>query len=280
MRVWFITGASRGFGLALTRAAIEAGDAVAAGARDPQAVRRTLGDAAGGDHLLPVTLDVTDAAAIESAVAQTIDRFGRIDVVVNNAGAGMLGAVEEVSDAETRSLLEVNLLGALAVTRAALPTLRRQRSGHILMVTSLGGFTQPIPGWGIYGASKFALEGLSEALSHEVGPLGIAVTIVEPGSFRTDFLTADSVRIAAAKFDDYAETVGRIRSFASGHHGEQPGDPARAAAAIRRVVEMDDPPLRLPLGSDALAAIEAKLAAVQVDLDATRDLALSTDHQS
>jgi NAD(P)-dependent dehydrogenase (short-subunit alcohol dehydrogenase family) len=276
MRVWFITGASRGLGLALTRAAVEAGDAVVATARDPEAVRRALGAAVPDERLLPVALDVTDPRAVEAAVAAAVARFGRLDVVVNNAGTGLLGAIEETSDAEVRSLFEVNFFGALAVTRAVLPILRRQGSGHLLMVTSLGGFTQPIPGWGIYGASKFALEGLAESLVHEVGPLGVAVTIVEPGSLRTDFLSAESVRIVP-ELDAYAETVGRIRAFARDHDGEQTGDPARAAAAILRVVELADPPLRLPLGSDALGAIEAKLAAVHIDLDATRELAVSTD---
>ena len=279
MRVWFVTGASRGFGLELTRQALLAGDAVVATARTPAAVAEGLDGAVDVERLLPIGLDVTNADAARSAVEAALERFGRIDVLVNNAGRGIIGAIEEVSDAEARSVFEVNVFGVLNVTRAALPALRRQGAGHIIMMSSMGGFTQPGSGWGIYGASKFAVEGLSEALAHEVEPLGISVTLVEPGSFRTEFLNESSIQLAQAQLAAYTDTAGATRTLSLQRDGEQLGDPARAVRAIRRIVELPDPPLRLALGADAVAAIEAKLAAVAADLDSARELADVTAYQ-
>ena len=274
-----MTGASRGFGLELTRQALAAGDAVVATARTPAAVALGLNDTVDIANLLPIGLDVTNADAARSAIGAALERFGRIDVLVNNAGRGIIGAVEEVSDAEARSIFEVNFFGVLNVTRAALPALRRQRSGHIIMMSSMGGFTQPGSGWGIYGASKFAVEGLSEALAHELEPWGVSVTIIEPGSFRTEFLNESSVQLAASQLTAYADTAGATRAISLQRNGEQLGDPARAVRAIRSMVELPDPPLRLALGADAVAAIEAKLAAVAEDLAAARELGFITTHE-
>lgn len=274
MRVWFITGVSRGFGALVTEAALAAGDAVVATARNPATVEARFGAQA---NLLPVALDVTDEAQAHAAVAAAVKRFGRIDVLLNNAGYGLLGAVEELSGTEVERVFRTNVFGLLAVTRAVLPVLRRQRSGHIVNISSIGGYAAPYPGWGVYCATKFAVEGLSEALAAELAPLGIKATVVEPGFFRTDFLDDQSLSKTTTRIEDYAATVGAMRDFAQGANHAQPGDPARLATAILTLVASAEPPLRLPLGSDTVARIEQKNAFVAGELDAWRSVALSTD---
>ncbi|WP_328648622.1 oxidoreductase [Amycolatopsis sp. NBC_00348] len=271
MSVWFITGASRGFGRALTDAALTAGDQVVAAARNPPP-----GDPAG--PRLDVRLDVTDPAQAEAAVAAAVDRFGRIDVLVNNAGYGLFGAVEEVPDADVRALFDTNVFGLLNVTRAALPVLRAQGAGHVVNISSSAGFASGA-GRGLYSAAKFAVEGLSEALRAEVGPLGIDVTVVEPGSFRTDFLAPASRRQVAVTVPAYAGSVGAVTSAIEKNDGHQPGDPARAVTAIRHLVTTAEPPLRLQLGSDCVRLVEDKLATVAGELDQWRELATSTDYR-
>ncbi|PRY39660.1 oxidoreductase [Umezawaea tangerina] len=276
MSVWFITGASRGFGRELTASALAHGDRVVATARNPEAVTDAFPEA--GDALLALPLDVTDEARAAAAVAAGVERFGRIDVVVNNAGYGIFGAVEEISDAEARDLFDTNVFGLLAVTRAVLPTLREQGGGHVVNIGSSAGFAAGA-GRGLYGASKFAVEAITEALRGELAPLGIRVTVVEPGSFRTGFLTPDSRRGPATTIPAYAGTVGVLRTAIEGNDGRQPGDPVKAAAAIRRLVAAAEPPSRLQLGSDSVALVEGKLAAVAEELSAWRPLALSTDFE-
>jgi NAD(P)-dependent dehydrogenase (short-subunit alcohol dehydrogenase family) len=273
--VWFITGASRGFGLEIARAALERGDAVVAAARDPRVVERELGRY---EPLLTVNLDVTDERQARAAVDAALARFSRIDVLVNNAGRGLLGAVEEASAEEVRSVFAVNVDGLLMVTRAVLPSMRQRRSGRILNLSSVGGFTAS-PGWGVYSATKFAVEGLSEALHAELRPRGIYVTVIEPGTFRTDFLDASSLRTVARMIDDYAETAGHTREWADTSNHNQLGDPVKAAAAIISVATSAAPPLRLQLGTDCLARVEAKLARVTAELAAWRTLAESTDYK-
>jgi NAD(P)-dependent dehydrogenase (short-subunit alcohol dehydrogenase family) len=197
-------------------------------------------------------------------------------VLINNAGFGVLGAVEEIPADEVEAIYRTNIFGLLAVTRAALPLLRRQRSGHIINISSIGGY-QSWAAWGIYSSTKFAVEGLSEALAMEVKPLGIKVTIVEPGYFRTDFLDGTSLTITPRIIDDYAETVGEIRKMAVGLNHQQPGDPARLAKALLAIVDDPDPPLRMPFGSDTVAGIETKNAFVAEELAKWRELAVSTD---
>jgi len=272
---WFITGASRGFGLEIARAALARGDRVVAAARDPQAVTRALGT---HERLLPVALDVANEHQAESAAAAALDRFGRIDVLVNNAGRGLLGAVEEASATDVRAVFAVNVDGLLTVSRAVLPSMRRQRSGRIINLSSVGGFVSR-PGWGIYCATKFAVEGLSEAMHGELAPLGIYVTLVEPGAFRTDFLDASSLVRTARAIDDYDATSGATRRWADDSNHAQEGDPAKAAAAIVAVVTATDPPLRLALGADCVARIEEKLATVGAELHHWRNLALSTGYE-
>ncbi len=268
MRVWFVTGASRGFGALITKEALAAGDAVVATARNAA----TLGE---HPNLLAVALDVTQAGQAAAAVEAAVKRFGRIDVLVNNAGYGILGAVEEATGAEVESVFATNVFGLLNVTRAVLPVMRRQRAGHIINISSIGGYAA-YPGWGVYGATKFAVEGLSEALSAELAPLGIKATVVEPGFFRTDFLDGQSLAVAR-EIPDYADTVGVTRQRAGELNHAQPGDPAKLAQAILALAKAEAPPVRLPLGSDTLARLAGKNRHVEQEMAQWRDLALSTD---
>jgi NAD(P)-dependent dehydrogenase (short-subunit alcohol dehydrogenase family) len=273
MRVWFITGASRGFGALIAAEALAAGDAVVATARDPSTVTAKLGE---HPRLLAVRLDVTSETEAHDAAGRAVKKFGRIDVLVNNAGYGLLGAIEEASAAETAKLFGTNVFGLLGVTRAVLPHMRRQRSGHIINLSSVGGYTG-YPGWGVYGATKFAVEGISEALAGEVAPLGIKVTVVEPGFFRTDFLDETSLARTALQIDDYRETVGKTRDHAADVNHGQRGDPSKLAKAFIQLVEAKNPPTRLPLGSDTVERIESKHAHVEQELAAWRSVATSTD---
>ena len=272
-RVWFITGASRGIGAEITQAALAAGDRVVATARDPRKLRERFGES---ERLLAVALDVTDEASASAAVRAAVERCGRIEVLVNNAGFGVIGAVEETSAEEVRRVYETNVFGLLNVTRAVLPQMRRQRAGHILNLSSVGGFRAG-PGFGVYCSTKFAVEGISEALHAELTPLGIAVTVVEPGYFRTEFLESQSVVASPTVIDDYAETSGKVREMAKTVSLNQPGDPVKLAKALVELTRHPHPPLRLPLGSDTIAAIEAKQAFVRDELAAWRAVAVSTD---
>ncbi|NUT37033.1 MAG: SDR family NAD(P)-dependent oxidoreductase [Hamadaea sp.] len=273
-KVWFITGASRGLGAEIVRAALARGHRVAATARDAEAVRKAYPDAP--QNLLALTADVTDPAQMQAAADETVRRFGRIDVVVNNAGYGLVGAIEEVSDGAARALFDVNVFGVLTTLKATLPVLRAQRSGHVLNISSVGGFATA-PAVGLYGATKFALEAVSEALHGELAPLGVRVTIVEPGGFRTDFLNAASLRIEPATIADYEAGAGPVRQGMAANDGKQAGDPVKAANAIVDVTEAAEPPLRLQLGADAIARIEAKLDLVRRELETWKHVALSTD---
>lgn len=273
MRTWLITGASRGFGALIVEKALQAGDAVIATARKPADITARLGEHA---NLLAVRLDVTREEEAHQAVAEGIKRFGRIDVLVNNAGFGVLGAVEETSAAETERLFATNVFGVLNVTRAVLPHMRQQRAGHIINISSIGGY-QAYMGWGVYGATKFAVEGITEALYQELAPLGIHATVVEPGFFRTDFLDEQSLLKTALELPDYDETVGKVRHVARDYNHAQPGNPAKLADALMALVKAPNPPQRLPLGSDTVARIEAKNQRVAEELAQWKAVALSTD---
>lgn len=273
MRTWFITGASRGFGTLIAEHALRAGDAVIATARKPQDITDRLGD---HPNLLAVRLDVTSEEEAHQAVAEGIKRFGQIDVVVNNAGFGVLGAVEETSAKETERLFATNVFGVLNVTRAVLPHLRRQRSGHIINISSVGGY-QAFIGWGVYCSTKFAVEGITEALHQELAPLGIRVTVVEPGFFRTDFLDEQSLIKTALELSDYDETVGKMRQFAEGANHAQPGDPLKFAEAMLALVNAPNPPQRLAMGSDTVAIVGEKNRLVEAELAEWKELSISTD---
>ncbi|BAU84365.1 3-oxoacyl-[acyl-carrier protein] reductase [Streptomyces laurentii] len=262
-KVWLITGANSGFGRAFTEAAVAAGDVVVAAARRAG----TLDDlvAAHPDQVQAVTLDVTDTAAVDRVVREVAERHGRIDVLVNNAGRTHVGSVEETGDAELRSLFDLHVLAPAALTRAVLPYMRARRSGAIVQLSSVGG-QMSMAGFGAYSATKFALEGLSEALAAEVNPLGIRVLIVEPGAFRTGLFGNHS--LSADGIADYAETAGATRAFVETGGGAQPGDPAKAAAAVLAALDADEPPLRLALGDDSIDTIRLHLDQVRDDLAA------------
>jgi NAD(P)-dependent dehydrogenase (short-subunit alcohol dehydrogenase family) len=273
MRTWFVTGASRGFGALIAEQALQKGDAVVATARDPQSVAKRLGN---HPNLLAVALDVTQEAQAHAAAKAAIERFGRIDVLVNNAGYGLLGAVEEAGAEEIEAVFRTNVFGLLAVTRAVLPHMRRQRSGRVLNISSVGGY-RGVAGWGIYCSTKFAVEGLSEALAEELAPLGVHVTVIEPGYFRTDFLDGSSLATVPTTIADYHATAGSMRTAAVGINHNQPGDPHKLAKVLVAFADAPNPPVRLPLGSDAVAMIEKKNAQTAKILTDWRATAASTD---
>jgi len=271
--VWLIVGSSSGFGRAIAEAALARGDRVAAAARRTTPLAQLV--AAAPDRSLAVTLDVTDAAQIDAAVAATLERFGRIDVLVNCAGYGSVGAVEELVEADLRALMDTTFFGAVATTKAVLPHMREQGSGAIVQLSSMGG-QLTFPGFGAYCSAKFALEAMSEALAAEVAPLGIRVLIVEPGGFRTEFGGAAMHR--SPSLDAYTATVGPTRDAVDAMDGNQPGDPDKAAAGVLALLDHDDPPLRIALGDDAVDAIRAKHHQLRADLDAWEDLSRAMDY--
>ena len=267
-RVWLITGASSGFGRAIAEAALARGDAVAAGVRSAEAFR----DVPDGAH--PLALDVTDPGRREAAVAKTLDRFGRIDVLVNNAGRTQVGAVEETTDEELRSLFELHFFAPAALTRLVLPHMRRQGGGAIVQMSSVGGQVTA-PGFGAYCATKYAIEGLTETLRDEVAGFGIRTLIVEPGAFRTGLFRPGAAYESEA-MPEYADTVGPTRAYVRGNDGLQPGDPVKAANAIMTALDADEPPLRLVLGADAIGNIERRLDGLGEELARWRPLGEAT----
>ena len=274
-KVWFITGASRGLGVEFAKAALHAGDRVVATGRKVAAVHEVLGpDTA---QLLCLDLDVTDAAGAKRAVDIAVSKFGTIDVLVNNAGYGHLGFFEEASDEDVRAQFETNVFGAFGVTRAVLPVMRAARKGHIFNLSSAAGIRgQEFAS--LYCSSKFALEGFSEALAAEVAPFGISVTIIEPGPFRTDFLTQESLRFGGTAVADYDERRSRIQASFETRNGKQPGDPAKLAEAIVRLASEAKPPMRFIGGKFALDIMDKKLAAVRTDVENWRAVSAETDY--
>lgn len=272
-RVWFITGASTGFGRILAEEVLKRGEKVVATARKVEQVKDLEEKYPG--KALAVILDVTKQEQVDAALAKTLERFGHVDVLVNNAGYGVAGAIEEVSEAEFGPMYETNVFGLLRVTRAFLPQLRKQRCGHILNLSSIGGLTAG-PGWGLYQSTKFAVEGLSEALAQEVAPLGIKLTIVEPGPFRTDFLGRSGVE-AAKQIAEYDTTAGNARRYMNEQDGKQPGDPLKAVEAMIQVVDVENPPLRLLLGAGALKRVREKIDRWQKELAAWEPVTIGAD---
>ncbi len=272
--VWFITGCSTGFGRELAKILLDRGNRVVVTARNPKQIEDL---AAGRDkQALALQLDVTNASEIAEAVKKAEAAFGRIDVLVNNAGYGYISAIEEGEDDEVRAIFETNFFGLARLTQAVLPGMRKRHSGTILNVSSIGGFVG-FPGVGYYNATKFAVEGLTEALSKECAPLGIRAIIVEPGPFRTDW-AGRSLKTPKNAIADYAETAGVRRKAISGSSGKQAGDPIRACHAMIQAAESENPPLRLVLGRMALETARAKLDQVQSDLDTWQEATLGADY--
>src|SRR5437762_1419709 len=270
-KVWLITGAGRGMGVDFVRAALAAGHSVVASGRDRERVSKVLGTS--GD-VLAVTLDVTSAASAETAVAAALERFGRIDVLVNNAGNFYAGYFEELTPAQIDAQLAATLLGPMNVTRVVLPVMRKQRSGHIVTITStagiVGGETTSA-----YAAAKFGVEGWMESLTPEVAPFGIKTTLVEPGFFRTELLEPASTTFAELSIDDYAARRAENRAWWESMNGKQEGDPAKLAAALVQIVDQDNPPVRWVAGADAVAAVEQKARDLLAQVDAYRDISTS-----
>jgi NAD(P)-dependent dehydrogenase (short-subunit alcohol dehydrogenase family) len=272
--VWLVTGAGRGMGTDIARAALTAGHAVVATGRDPDRVSAALG---AHDDLLAVALDVTDPAGVQAAVDAAVERFGRIDVLVNNAGNFYAGFFEEITPEDYRAQIETNLFGPLNVTRAVLPVMRAQRSGLVVTISSTAGVVGQ-EFCTAYAASKFALEGWSESLTPEVAPFGVRTMLVEPGFFRTELLTRDSTRYAEPTIDDYAERTRQTVTAWTGMNGQQGGDPAKLAQALVRLADSAEPPLRWAAGADAVGVFEQKAQQLLAQADAHRELSSSLDH--
>ena len=273
-KTWFITGAGRGLGADIAKAALQAGDRVVATGRDPAAVRDSLGP--DDEFLLTLELDVNNEAQAQQAVDAALARFGTIDILVNNAGYGHLGLFEETTAQDVQAQFGTNLFGVFNVTRVVLPVMRAARKGRIFNVSSLAG-VRGAAFASLYCASKFALEGFSESLAQEVGPFGIRVTVVEPGPCRTDFLTPESLRLAGRPVADYDERRTTLQASFTQRNGQQPGDPQRLAQALVRLADEPEPPLRFAAGTIAFEAIRAKLADMQAELAQWRSLSVATD---
>jgi NAD(P)-dependent dehydrogenase (short-subunit alcohol dehydrogenase family) len=273
-KTWFVTGASRGFGVEIAKAAIRSGDRVVATARKRTALVDELGPDSG--QLMSVELDVTNAAQAQTAVDAAIKRFGGIDVLVNNAGYGHMGFFEEMTMEDVQQQFATNLFGVFNVTWAVLPSMRAARKGRIFNISSLGGLIG-VPFGSLYCSSKFALEGFSESLSGEISPFGLSVTIVEPGPFRTDFLTPESARFRGKPIADYDDRRAHTRAGFEERNGFQPGDPARLAEAIVRLADEPNPPLRFLAGALAVNATEEKLRVMRAEFEKRKELSLSTD---
>ncbi len=274
-KTWFITGTSQGIGLELVKKVLAAGDNVVAATRNIATLSQQV--PAGADSFLPVQMDLTDEKSIAAAVDAAIGKFGSIDCLVNNAGYGLLGGIEESSQQEVQANFDINVFGLLSVKRAVLPFMRKAGSGHIFNISSVFGLIAGA-GWGIYCATKFAVEGLSEALAQEVQPFGIKVTIIEPGYFRTNFLNAGSVITPAQPIDDYTEIAEIKRKHAHEIPGSQPGDPGKAADVMIDLSRADAPPLRLLLGSDAVGFANYKIGILQAGIKDNEAVSISTDY--
>ncbi|MCF8339833.1 MAG: oxidoreductase [Chitinophagaceae bacterium] len=272
-KVWFITGCSTGFGHALAKELLENGYRVAVTARNVEQIKDMVSEYS--ETAIALTLDVTSHNQIKAAVDAAIAHFGQIDVLVNNAGIGYFAAVEESEEEEVRKMFEINVFGLASMTQAVLPQMRKQRSGHILNIASIGGL-RAFPGIGFYNATKFAVDGLSESLSKELAPLGIKVTIIAPSGFRTDW-AGRSAKNSSIQIEDYATTAGKNMGDIRGYSGNQPGDPVKAAKAMILVTETENPPLRLLLGKNALKGGRIKLDELKQDFDAWADVTEGAD---
>lgn len=273
-KVWFITGASKGLGLELAKKLLAEGFKVAATSRNEASLINELGNAS--EKFLPLEMDLLNEKSVQNAINKAVSHFNTIDVLVNNAGYGLLGALEELTDAESRKNFEVNVFGLLNVIRNTMPILRANQSGHIFNISSVGGYFGEFPGWGIYCSTKFAVAGLTESLAAEIKPFGIHATIVYPGYFRTDFLKDGSLLLPENPIADYKE----VRQSENAHKGDinenQPGDPVKLAEALIKVSQDQNPPLHLFLGEDAFNMANQKIASVQSELGKWKEVSVST----
>ncbi|WP_256010420.1 oxidoreductase [Desertivirga xinjiangensis] len=274
-KVWFITGASKGLGLSLVKQLLNNGYRVAATSRNLNELQAAV--SAESDQFLPLAVDIKSERSVEAAIADTVRKFQRVDVVVNNAGYGLLGSLEELSDSESRENFEVNVFGLLNVIRKVMPYLREQKSGHIFNIASIGGFTGLFPGFGVYCATKFAVHGLTEALASEVKQFGIHATVVSPGYFRTDFLTSGSLGSPKNPLEAYEEVRKVEQLHKSNINGNQPGDPKKAASVLMKAAESTSPPLHLFLGEDSYQLAQDKMNLLNRDLEEWKYLAAKTN---
>lgn len=272
-RTWLVTGASKGLGLILTRQLLAAGFKVAATTRDKTALENEIGPAS--DTFLPLAMDLGDEASVKAAVADTLAHFKTLDVVVNNAGFGQIGTLEELSDAEARNSFDVNVFGMLNVIRAVMPHLRAQKSGRIMNISSMAGIQGYIPGWGVYCAAKFAVAGLTEALAAEAKEFGIKVTLVYPGHMRTNFLSQGSIMSPRNPIADYVSVRKNEEMAKQQMDGQQMGDPEKAASLLIKISQLDEPPLHFFMGEDVYQAANAKIATLQEALATWKDDTLS-----
>ncbi len=274
-KVWFVTGASKGLGLALVKKLLQEGYRVGATSRNKESLTREVGGTS--SDFLPLNVDVNDEAAVKSAIDETISHFGGIDVVVNNAGYGQIGTLEELTDQEARTNFEANVFGLVHVIRHVMPHFRSKKGGYVLNVSSVGGFTGAFPGWGIYAATKFAVAGLTEAFAAEVAGFGVRATVVYPGYFKTNFLQSDSLRTAATPIADYKEARELEAIHQNQIAGNQPGSPEKAAEVFIRLAEMPQPPLHFFMGSDSVKMAQGKIELLQKELTENEALSRSTD---
>lgn len=275
-KVWFITGASKGLGLTLVKRLLGEGHRVAATSRNEDELRKVAGEPS--SSFLPLQVDLINEESVSNAIGKTIETFGHIDVLVNNAGYGQLGTLEELTDREARQNFDINVFGSLNIIRSAMPHLRKQQSGLIFNIASVGAFTGDFAGWGIYCATKFAVAGLTESLAAEIKEFGLKATVVYPGYFRTNFLESGSLNKPQNPMEEYTTARSVQQWHENEMKGNQPGDPEKAALALIQTAEMENPPLHLFLGSDAYQIAESKLAALKDELVAFESVTKSTDY--
>jgi len=273
-KVWFVTGASQGFGLTLVKKLLSSGYRVAATSRDSQKLRAAV-DIGNDEYFLPISVDLHDMDSLNKSIQQTVSTFGTIDVVVNNAGYGMMGSVEEISETDVRKIFDVNVIAAINVTKMMLPIMRKQKSGYFINMGSVAGFVGA-PGWSIYSATKAAIAAFSEVLALDLKEFGIKVTVVEPAGFRTGFLTEESIANIATSIDGY-EAIKLTRERYLAMNGKQPGDPEKASEIFIELAESAEPPLHLYLGQDAYIRASVKLAAMNAELEAWKTATMSAD---
>ncbi|WP_027383568.1 SDR family NAD(P)-dependent oxidoreductase [Epilithonimonas caeni] len=275
-KVWFVTGASKGLGLTLVKKLLAEGYSVAATSRNVSELQKVI--SAENSDFIPLEVDLVNEISVSEAISKTVEKLGRLDVIVNNAGYGQLGTLEELTDKESRQNFDTNVFGSLNIIRKSMPYLRAQKSGLVINIASIGGLSGDFPGWGIYCATKFAVVGFTEALAAEAKEFGVNATVVYPGYFRTEFLTGGSLRTPENEIDAYATARQIQKAHEQDINGNQPGDPEKAAVALIELAAMENPPVHLVLGSDAFQMATNKLSTLQNEISDFKTLSISTDY--